>query len=167
MDVLIRDMKEEDYIFVSEIYSQGIKTKCATFQTEIPSYEDWDKAHLKYCRLVAVNEENTILGWAALSPTSSRCVYKGVAEVSVYISEEFRGRKIGSILMNDIIDRSETFGIWTLQSSIIERNKSSIELHKKSGFRMVGFRENIAQDVDGNWQNTVLFERRSDKIGIC
>lgn len=166
MEIYVRGMLESDYPAVAEIYGQGLETKCATFQTEIPSYEDWDKGHLKILRYVAVDEMNQVVGWAALSAVSSRCVYRGVAEVSIYISADHRGKKIGSLLLDELIPNSEKHDIWTLQSSVIEKNISSIKLHNKAGFRMVGYRENIAQDTDGQWQNTVLLERRSKVVGI-
>lgn len=160
MDFKIRGMKKEDWNTVADIYLQGIKTKKATFQTEVPSYEEWDKVHLNECRLVAVNSNEEVLGWAAISPTSSRLVYRGVVEVSIYISESSRGANIGKTLLNAIIHESEELGIWTLQSGIFEINKASIALHEKCGFRVVGIRENIASDIDGIWQNTVLMELR-------
>jgi phosphinothricin acetyltransferase len=164
MEVKIRAMKNNDWDGVVDIYVQGIKTKRATFQTEAPSFEEWDKGHIKDCRLVAVNSDDEVLGWVALSPTSSRCVYRGVADVSIYIAENSRGNSIGSTLMNAVIEESEKIGIWTLQSGIFEINEASRELHKKCGFRSVGVREKIGCDIDGVWQNTVLMERRSEKM---
>ena len=160
MNFKIRGMKIEDWNTVADIYLQGIRTKKATFQTDIPSYEDWDKSHLYECRLVAINSNDEVLGWAAISPTSSRPVYQGVVEVSIYISEVSRGKNIGTTLLNTIIQKTEELGIWTLQSGIFEINKASIALHEKCGFRVVGTREKIGCDIDGIWQNTVLMERR-------
>jgi phosphinothricin acetyltransferase len=157
-------MKPEDWNAVEAIYLEGINTKNATFQKEAPTYEEWDKSHVKNCRLVA-EWNGIVVGWAALSPYSSRCVYSGVAEVSVYVKADCRGQKVGEMLMRDLIEESEEEGIWTLQSGIFEINKASQALHKKMGFRMVGYRERIAQDHDGEWQNTVLMERRSTTIG--
>lgn len=165
MKLVIRQMKKEDYPKVSEIYSEGIRTNMATFQREVPSYENWDKGHLEIGRLVTVNQEGEILGWCALSPTSNREVYKGVVEVSIYISEKHRGEKVGTTLLNALIDESEQAGIWTLQSGIFEINEASIALHKKCDFRIVGFREKIGCDIEGIWQNTVLMERRSKIVG--
>lgn len=166
MKIMIRSMKNDDYESVKNIYLQGIQTQIATFQTEAPSFEDWDKGHIKECRFVAVDENDEIQGWIALSPTSSRRVYKGVAEVSIYIAENMRGKHLGSELMNKAITESEKIGIWTLQAGIFELNKASIALHKKCGFRVVGVREKIAQDVEGVWQNTVLMEKRSQIVGM-
>ncbi len=167
MSLLIREMMKEDWEAVNNIYQEGINTKIATFQTEVPTFEAWDQGHIKTCRLVAV-VEGEIAGWTALSPISSRCVYAGAAEVSIYISEKFRGKGIGVRLLKELIEESEQEDFWTLQSGIIERNKASIALHQKAGFRMVGFRERIAKDCDGIWQNTVLMERRSLVVGtVC
>lgn len=165
MELIIREMLEEDWEAVASIYKEGIDTKRATFQAEVPTYEAWDKSHLKACRLVAV-ENGAVVGWVALTPYSSRCVYCGVAEVSVYIKEDCRGKKVGEKLLRELIEESEKEGIWTLQSGIIEINKASIALHSKVGFRMVGIREKIAQDHNGVWQNTVLMERRSAVVGV-
>ena len=165
MDYDIKEMKPENWKDAAEIYMEGIKTGKATFQSEIPSFEDWDKSHLKVCRLVACDGKN-ILGWAALSPTSSRCVYRGVAEVSIYIGEKYRGKGVGKNLMNTLIKLSEQNGIWSLYSAIIRENNSSIALHKSCGFREIGIREKIAKMPDGVWHDTVLMERRSKVAGI-
>ncbi|HWT74139.1 MAG TPA: GNAT family N-acetyltransferase [Mobilitalea sp.] len=164
MELLIRPMQETDWDAVASIYKEGIDTQIATFQTEVPSYEAWDKAHMKDCRLVA-EEKGEVIGWTALTPVSSRCVYAGVAEVSVYIKADNRGKQVGEKLLLDLIQASEQQGLWMLQSGIIEINKASIALHTKAGFRIVGFRERIAKDVNGVWQNTVLMERRSSVVG--
>lgn len=167
MNIQIQNMRASDYRRVAEIYLEGIKTKCATFQTEAPSYEQWDAAHLKECRLAAFEEKDgSMIGWAALSPSSSRCVYKGVCEISIYIAECARGQHVGVELLNEMIRQSEQCGIWTLQSAIFQVNETSIALHKKCGFREVGIRERIAKDQDGVWQNTVLMERRSKVVGV-
>ncbi len=160
MELAIRGMKKEDWEAVAAIYKEGIDSGIATFQTEVPEYEEWDKSHIAACRLVAI-ENSSVVGWAALSKVSSRCVYSGVAEISIYIKENARGKGIGEKLLKELILESEKEGYWTLQSGIIEINYASIALHKKVGFRMVGYREKIAQDRNGVWQNTVLMERRS------
>jgi phosphinothricin acetyltransferase len=156
-------MREEDWEAVAEIYKEGIDTGIATFQSEVPAYEAWNGAHLKACRFVAEADQK-VVGWTALTPTSSRCVYAGVAEVSIYIRGEYRGNKIGEKLLEVLIAEAEKEGYWTLQSGIFEINKASIALHKKTGFRLVGYREKIARDHNGEWQNTVLMERRSTVI---
>ncbi|MDF2941625.1 MAG: GCN5-related N-acetyltransferase [Herbinix sp.] len=165
MELIIRAMGLEDWEEVASIYKEGIETKIATFQQEIPTYEAWDESHIKSCRLVA-QEDDTVIGWTALSPVSSRCVYSGVAEVSVYVKENQRGKQVGEKLMRELIIEAEEEGLWTLQSGILEINSASIALHKKVGFRMVGYRERIAKDQNGVWQNTVLMERRSSLVGI-
>ena len=141
------------------IYSAGIATGVATFQTEAPSWEDWDAAHLPVCRLAA-EEGGTLLGWAALSPTSARAVYRGVAEVSIYVDAAARGRGIGTALLRELILASEKAGLWTLQAVIQRENKASLRLHQACGFRLVGYRERIAQDARGVWRDTWLLERR-------
>lgn len=156
----LRPFIPEDWEAVNRIYKQGIDTNLATFQTSCPAYEAWDSAHLSCCRLVYVLE-GRVVGWAALSPVSSCCVYRGVAELSIYIDETVRGSGIGTQLLNRIITDSQTHGIWTLQSGIIQDNKASILLHRKCGFREVGCREKIARNAHGEWKNTVLMERRS------
>ncbi len=157
-------MRANDWKAVSLIYAEGIATGFATFERTVPSYEIWNDAHLKACRLVATDEEN-ILGWAALSPVSSRCVYGGVAEVSVYIGKNQRGLGVGKMLMENLIVKSETESLWTLQSGIFPENEASIRLHKKMGFRYIGKRERVGK-LDGNWKDNLLFERRSKKVGI-
>ncbi len=161
----IRQMLEGDWKDVSRIYQDGMDTNLATFQCSCPTYEEWDSSHLKSCRLVIVANEN-IVGWAALSTVSSRCVYAGVAEVSIYIDNNFKGKGLGEKLLNELIYFSEEKGIWTLQSGIMQDNHASIRLHEKCGFRMVGYREKIGCDLFGNWRNTVLMERRSEKVGV-
>lgn len=156
---------DEDWEAVASIYQEGIDTKIATFQLEVPTYESWDQSHIKSCRLVAV-QAGEIIGWTALSPYSSRCVYGGVAEVSIYIKSNHRGKKIGEKLLQELITESEQEGFWTLQSGILEINHASIAVHTKMGFRMIGYREKIARDHNGIWQNTVLMERRSPLVGI-
>ncbi|MBH1940089.1 N-acetyltransferase [Mobilitalea sibirica] len=165
MDIILRDMKREDWEAVASIYQEGMDTKRATFQTKAPSYEEWDRAHLSYCRFVA-EFEGEVVGWTGISPYSSRPVYSGVAEESIYIKTGYRGKHIGEKLLSKLIEESEKQGIWTLQAGIMEINEASIALHKKMGFRIVGHRERIGKDSNGVWQNTVLMERRSKTVGI-
>jgi len=155
---------ELDYPQISKIYTDGIATGQATFQTEAPDWANWDKAHLPHCRIAAI-EAAEFAGWAALSPVSSRSVYAGVAEVSVYIAESFRGKGVGKMLMMELIRQSEEQGIWTLQSGIFPENKASISLHEKSGFRIIGYREKVGC-MNGVWRDTIIMERRSRKVGI-
>jgi phosphinothricin acetyltransferase len=137
----------------------GIETLNATFETEVPSWEDWDSKHLLHSRFVYI-ENDIVLGWAALSSVSVRQVYKGVAEISIYIDTDFNGRGIGSQLMEKVIQSSEENGIWTLNSSVFPENIATLKLHEKFGFRIIGFKEKVAT-LDGKWRNTVLLERRS------
>lgn len=160
MKIEIRKMLAADWPFVAEIYQQGMDTNLATFQSECPAYEQWDLAHLKACRLVVI-VDGTVSGWAALTPVSSRCVYAGVAEVSIYISATARGKGLGKQLLAALVSSSEQERIWTLQSGIMQDNIASIRLHEVCGFRMVGYREKIGRDRLGVWRNTVLMERRS------
>jgi L-amino acid N-acyltransferase YncA len=162
--IFIDKMLPEDWGKVKEIYLEGIATGNATFQKEVPSWEDWNNSHMSECRIVA-RSESEILGWAALSPVSSRCVYVGVAEVSVYVSQISKGKGIGSILLNSLIQKSEENGIWTLQSGIFPENVSSLKVHYKNGFREVGRRERIGK-MDGVWRDTILVERRSKNVGV-
>lgn len=165
MDYKIDEMMNSDWKQVSKIYLEGIKTGKATFQTEVPTYEDWNNGHIKSCRVVA-RLGNDILGWGALSPTSSRCVYQGVAEVSIYIGENHRGKGLGEILLKSLIKSSEDNGFWTLQSGIIRENISSIKLHEKCGFRKIGIREKVAKINNGKWHDVIFMERRSKIVGL-
>lgn len=164
MEYVITEMREADWKQVSDIYIEGINTKIATFQSEAPSWVEWDSGHSKTCRLVA-RLEDEILGWAAISPVSSRCVYAGVAELSIYISAKFRGQKVGTMLLEEMIKLSEENGYWTLQSGIIKENIASLNLHKKCGFREIGYRERLGRMDNGKWHDVVLVERRSEKEG--
>jgi len=164
MVVLIEEMKDESWEAVRRIYTDGIATKNATFQTESPEWEAWDQSHRKDCRLIA-RIDNQIAGWAALSNVSSRCVYAGVAEVSIYMDPAFRGMGIGDQLMKQLIAESEKNGLWTLQAGIFPENKASIALHLKNGFKILGIREKIGK-LENVWRDTVLLERRSKVVGI-
>ncbi len=155
----LRTMAENDWPKVAEIYAQGIATGQATFETETPSWEKWDSSHLQSCRFVA-EKDGEVVGWAALSPVSSRCVYGGVAEVSVYVSTTQLGQKIGTQLLKQLILTSESEGFWTLQAGVFRENTGSIRLHTTLGFREIGYREKIGQ-MNGIWRDTVLLERRS------
>jgi len=156
----VRTLMEADWPSVRTIYQQGIESNIATFQNDCPAWREWDAAHIKACRLV-IGENETVLGWAALTAVSSRCVYAGVAEVSVYIDAGAQGKGVGTRLLTELVHASESAGFWTLQSGILRDNVASIRLHEKCGFRMVGYRERIGQDRFGAWRDTVLMERRS------
>ena len=164
MNIVFRSMKKDDWISVAEIYRQGIESGNATFQRDIPTWDEWDSGHIKTCRIVA-SIDNEIAGWAALTPVSGRCVYAGVAEVSVYISNRFKGQKVGTRLLEKLIAESEKEGYWTLQAGIFPENKASLKIHENLGFREVGFREKIGK-MNGIWRDTILLERRSRIVGI-
>ncbi|MFC0274057.1 GNAT family N-acetyltransferase [Metabacillus herbersteinensis] len=159
MDYQLEKMVDSDWDQVISIYLEGIATGNATFETDAPSWESWDRSHSKTCRVVA-KAENIVLGWVALSPVSGRCVYAGVADVSIYIRSTNKGLGIGSALLRTIIDLSEKEGFWTLQSGIFPENIPSLKIHKKEGFRVVGVRESIGKP-NGVWRDVVLLERRN------
>jgi phosphinothricin acetyltransferase len=144
---------------VRAIYAEGIATRQATFETEPPSWEEWDAGHHPFARLVA-DDSGRIVGWAALSPVSKRACYAGVAEVSVYVAAEARGRGLGQALLEALVRQSEAHDIWTLQGSTFPENTASLRLQERYGFRIVGLRERVAK-LDGVWRDTVLTERRS------
>jgi phosphinothricin acetyltransferase len=161
--ISIEEMIPSDWPAVRAIYLEGIATGDATFEQTAPDWDRWNAGHLETCRLVARLEGDAI-GWAALSPVSSRCVYGGVAEVSIYVARRARNRKIGSRLLYALVEASERAGIWTLQAGIFAENVASIELHKRGGFRTVGTREKIGC-MDGRWRDVTLMERRSGITG--
>lgn len=156
---MIRNMKESDWNRVAQIYKEELERGKSTFNTVCPEYEEWDKNHLKDCRYVAETDD-MVVGWAAISATSAREPYKGVVEVSIYIDEKYQGQGIGTRLLKTLCTDSEKMGYWCLYSAIFSINEASIALHKKCGFREIGYRERIAKDKFGNWQNTTLMERR-------
>ena len=158
----IRILVLSDWEQVKSIYEKGIATGNATFQTTAPTFEEWDDSHLKTCRFVD-DHDGVVRGWAALTPVSTRCVYAGVAEVSVYVDPAFSGKGIGSDLLNQLVKASEQEGIWTLQAGIFPENASSLKIHEKAGFRILGIREKIGKQ-HGIWRDTVLLERRSQTI---
>lgn len=160
----IVDLLPDHWESVKKIYEDGIATSKATFQTSAPTWEEWNQAHIPIPRLIAI-ENDEILGWSALTPVSGRCVYAGVAEVSIYIGSIARGKGIGKQLLNQLIEESEKQNIWTLQSGIFPENKASISLHLSAGFRIIGIREKIGM-MDGKWRDIVLLEKRSHTIGI-
>ncbi len=152
----------QDWFEIERIYREGIRTKLATFQTEddIPAGAAWFAGKIKDLIYKAVNETGEIVGWAALTAVSSRCVYAGVAEVSVYVSSSAWGRGVGFALMSHLVAASEAAGIWTLQAGVFPENDASVKLHEKVGFKIVGLREKLGQ-LDGEWRDVVLMERRS------
>jgi L-amino acid N-acyltransferase YncA len=161
--IRIEPLQPRDWPEVRRILEEGIATGQATFETEAPTWETWDRSHLPGHRLVA-RDRGRVAGWAALSPVSPRPAYAGVAEVSVYVSGHARGRGIGGALLDALVDSSERGGIWTLQAVLFPENEASLRLHRSAGFREVGRRERIGR-LHGAWRDTVLLERRSEVVG--
>ena len=159
----LRDLRPDDWPEVARIFEEGIRTGVATFETEVPSWEAWDAAHLAEHRLVAVRD-GRIVGWIALAPVSSRCCYEGVAEVSAYVAEEARGEGVGRELLAALIESSERAGIWTLETGVFPENTPSLTLLQRFGFRVVGTRERIGR-MHGMWRDVVFLERRSEVVG--
>jgi phosphinothricin acetyltransferase len=160
--VTLRDLRLEDWPAVRRIYEDGIRSGQATFETEAPSWEQWDAAHSEL-RLVA-ERDGAVAGWAALSPVSSRCCYEGVGEVSVYVAEAARGTGLGRKLLDELVARSEQVGFWTLSAGVFPENEPSLRLHRACGFREVGVRERLGR-LNGVWRDVVLLERRSTVVG--
>lgn len=160
--IQIVPMNEGHASEVLRIYAEGLETGLATFNTEVPSWEEWDRSHLPHARLVALDEQE-VLGWVALSPVSARPCYRGVAEFSIYIATCHWSKGIADVLMQAMIAESEAKGIWMLQSSTFPENIASLRIQERHGFRQVGFRDRIAQ-LHGVWRNTILLERRSEKL---
>jgi L-amino acid N-acyltransferase YncA len=177
MNYPILPMPPDLWPAVREIYREGIATGNATFETELPDWEKWDSGHHKSCRLIALEPRDEaiaeilipldgvqVLGWAALSPVSSRRVYAGVAEVSVYVAAAARARGVGKALLHALVRESEKNGIWTLQAGIFPENAGSIALHHDCGFREVGIRQSIGK-LGETWRDVMLLERRSATVG--
>ncbi|MBP1934137.1 GNAT family N-acetyltransferase [Ammoniphilus resinae] len=160
----IRDFLKEDWNQVKFIYEAGIATGHATFETRAPSFDHWIASAVPGCTLVAFNDK-AILGWCKLSAVSDRCVYSGVAEVSIYVHPDAQGKGVGNLLLEALIKRSEEKGFWTLQAGIFPENTSSLALHEKHGFREIGRRERIGK-MHGKWRDTILLERRSRVVGV-
>lgn len=164
MMVDVVPMQEAHWPAVREIYAQGIATGDATFEETVPEWSAWDAAHLGSPRLVA-SLAGRVVGWAALSPVSDRCAYGGVAEVSVYVGDDARGRGVGGTLLRQLVEASEAAGIWTLQAGIFPENRASVLLHRSLGFREVGVRAKLGK-LRGRWRDVVLLERRSERVGV-
>ena len=162
MAAVIRDLRPEDWPQVAAAFADGIRTGNATFETDVPSWDRWDAAHLEL-RLVA-ELDGAVAGWAALSPVSDRCCYRGVAELSVYVAAHAQGRGVGRSLLDELIVRSEAAGVWTLQAGVFPENEASMALHLACGFRAVGVRERLGE-LNGVWRDVVMLERRSATVG--
>ena len=161
--IAIDAMSAGDTEAILRIYGEGLAAGTATFETSAPDWEEWDEEHVTECRLVA-RDGDEVLGWAALTPVSDRCVYGGVAELGVYVAASARGKGIGKALLTALADASEKAGYWTLQAGIFADNTASIALHHACGFRTVGRRERLGQ-LRGVWHDVLLLERRSNKVG--
>jgi len=164
MSITVEKMQPSDWPAVRAIYEEGIATRVATFETAAPEWEEWDRSHLTECRLVA-RDGATVVGWAALSPVSDRCVYGGVAEISVYVAARVRGKGVGKHLLSRLVTESERAGLWTLQAGLFAENAASVALHAACGFREVGVRERLGR-LDGVWRDVLLMERRSTSTGV-
>lgn len=164
MNYEIREMLPTDGEKVLEIFQEGIAGGNATFDPSAPTWGSWDQKHFNICRFILEDENEEIVGWAALQPISSRDCFKGVAEVSIYLSNAAQGKGLGSMLLNKLILDSEEHGFWTLQAGIFPENQASIIVHEKWGFRLVGKREKIGQ-MNDKWRDIVLLERRSKIVG--
>jgi L-amino acid N-acyltransferase YncA len=162
--IVIDELQPDDWPQVRAIYGEGMATGNATFEQELPAWTAWEHGHLPVCRIVA-RRDGVVLGWAALSPVSSRCVYGGVAEVSVYVGEDYRGQGLGRRLLEALVARSEAAGLWTLQAGIFPENRASVAVHERCGFRVVGCRERLGQ-MHGTWRDVLLLERRSTVAGV-
>ncbi len=162
--VTMAPMDPADWPRVRAIYLEGIATGDATFETTAPGWDQWDAGHLRHSRLVA-RAGDALAGWAALSGVSDRCVYGGVAEVSVYVAQAHRGQGVGRRLLEALVAESERNGIWTLQAGIFPENAGSLAIHHRCGFRVLGRRERIGK-LDGRWRDVLLLERRSKTAGV-
>jgi phosphinothricin acetyltransferase len=160
--ITISNLRPEHWPEVARIYGEGIATGDASFETSVPSWEDWDASHLGAHRLVALDDER-VVGWAAVSPVSDRCVYGGVVENSVYVAEEARGQGIGVLLLGHLIASTEQAGVWTIQTGIFPENTGSVRLHEEVGFEIVGRRKKLGK-LHGVWRDVLLLERRSHVI---
>lgn len=162
--ITIQPMLPAQAAHILEIYQHGIESGMATFETEVPVWDEFEAKYLPHSRIIAIVND-TLTGWAALAPVSARDCYSGVAEVSVYVHRNFQRQGIGQQLLTALIKESETNGIWSLLSIIHEENRASIHLHEQCGFRYIGYREKIAM-LDGIWRTTVMMEKRSKKTGL-
>ena len=163
--VSFRPLVSADWPQVAEIYRQGIESGNATFETEVPSWDAWNAGRSPDCRMIA-EVDGRIVGFAALSPLSGRCVYDGVREVTIYIAEPARGRGVGGALLRELVAETEALGIWTLEAGIFPENKASIRIFERCGFRVLGIHERLGRFHDGRWRDVVLMERRSRIAGV-
>ena len=161
----ISPIVESDYPDVGRIYAAGIAAGNATFEREVPSWEAWRDARGGLPCLVGKDETGKVLGWAALTPVSSRCVYRGVAAISIYVDPDHRRLGVARELLRALISEAESEGVWTLEAGIFPENAASVALHESCGFRLVGVRQRVGQMADGSWRDVLLYERRSEIVG--
>jgi len=160
--IAVEELLPEHWPEVSRIYADGISTGDATFETDVPSWDDWDRSHLSEHRFVALRG-GAVVGWVAVRTVSERCVYDGVVENSVYVDERVRGSGVGRLLLERLIASTEAAGIWTIQTGIFPENEPSLRLHQRVGFELVGRRKRLGK-LHGAWRDVLLLERRSDAI---
>jgi L-amino acid N-acyltransferase YncA len=163
--LLLGPLTAEDWESAAGVYEAGIAGGNATFESEAPAWEDWAPAHAGSPAIAARDSDGELLGWAALSPTSSRAVYRGVGEVSIYVDPACARRGVGRALLRALIEASERAGFWTLRAGIFPENVASITLHESAGFELVGASKRIGQMPDGRWRDVLLYERRSASVG--
>lgn len=159
-------MSAADWPAVARIYAAGIRTGNATFEREVPSWDRWIAARRDFPSVVAKDASSQVLGWAALTPVSQREVYRGVGAVSIYVDPDHVRQGVGSALLSGLLQAAEQAGIWTVEAGIFPENIASIRLHERLGFRLVGVRRRVGQMPDGRWQDVLLYERRSETIGL-
>jgi phosphinothricin acetyltransferase len=164
--VTIRPLVATDWPAVRRIYEAGIATGNATLERTAPEWDAWDRGHRPDCRFVAMDGRGEVVGWAALSPVSSRSVYGGVAWESVYVAPNAQGRGVGSALLSAIVAGSEAAGVWTLQAGVLVENAASLIVHEQAGFRRVGTQRRLGRDATERWRDVVLLERRSEVVGV-
>lgn len=164
MECVIDELRADDWEAVRRIYLEGLATGNASFETEAPDWAAWDEKHHRHSRLVA-RQGGRVVAWAALAPVSHRHCYAGVAEVSLYVAADCRGRGVGKRLLRALVESSERHGVWALCGATFPENTASLRLQQACGFRVVGRRERVAQR-DGVWRDTVLTERRSSVVGV-
>ncbi len=165
MNYQIREMENADAEGVLAIFQQGIDGQNATFDQEVPTWEKWNESHFSHSRFVITNENDEIVGWCALKPISDRNCFRGVAEVSIYLDQNYQSKGLGKILIRKLILDSEEHDFWTLQAGIFPENKASVSLFQSSGFRIVGTRERISK-MNGKWRDVLLLEKRSREVGV-
>ena len=165
--ITISALSADDWPAVARIYAAGIASGNATFESVAPSWEQWSRGHAGYPDVLARGPHGDVLGWAALTPTSGLPVYRGVAEVSIYVDPAVARQGVGSVLLGALIEASERAGFWTLEAGIFPENAGSIALHERLGFELVGLRRRIGQMPDGRWRDERLYERRSPSVGFA